>query len=112
MAQIERRDHHHDVRRLYDERSTSYDNSWHPRFARHIVQLAAIQPGEAVLDLACGTGLVSFMAGDAAGPTGSVVGVDLSDGMLSEAMKRRGSEMPGTCRSIDTLSPSSIHFPT
>lgn len=73
---------------LYDARSSDYDNSWHPRFASHMVQLANPTPGESVLDLACGTGLVSFLAARAVGPKGRVIGVDVSSGMLDEARKK------------------------
>ena len=45
-----------DAQSLYDARSTEYDDSWHPRFARHILELAKPQAGEYVLDLACGWG--------------------------------------------------------
>lgn len=77
------------VEHMYDARSSTYDNSWHPRFASHIVQLANPAPGECVLDLACGTGLVSFLAAQAVGPKGRVIGVDVSSGMLDEARKKQ-----------------------
>ena len=43
-----------------------------------------MQPGMAVLDVACGTGLVLMDAAAAVGPSGSVVGVDLSAEMLKQ----------------------------
>lgn len=79
---------------LYDARSSTYDNSWHPRFASHMVQLANAAPGECVLDLACGTGLVSFLAAQAVGPKGRVIGVDVSSGMLDEARKKENESTP------------------
>lgn len=78
-----------DAQTLYDNRATTYDDSHHPRFARHMVELARIQPGEHVLDLACGTGLVTFPAAFAVGPTGTVVGIDVSTGMLAEAHAKK-----------------------
>ncbi|EMC97088.1 hypothetical protein BAUCODRAFT_32834 [Baudoinia panamericana UAMH 10762] len=78
-----------DARRLYDDRAIRYDNSWHPRFARHMVELARIHSGERVLDLACGTGLVTYPAANAVGPTGSVVAVDISTGMLAQAKAKQ-----------------------
>lgn len=83
------RDQPADAQKLYDKRSTRYDSSWHPRFARHIVELISPQPGESVLDLACGTGLVTFPAADAAGPDGKVIGVDISSGMLNQARSKQ-----------------------
>jgi ubiquinone/menaquinone biosynthesis C-methylase UbiE len=78
-----------DAQDLYDERSVKYDDSHHPRFARHCVELAKVQPGEHVLDLACGTGLVSYNASEAVGPSGSVTGVDISAGMLAQAEAKK-----------------------
>ena len=74
-----------DAQDLYDERSHNYDSSHHVRLAKHLVELAKVQPGEEVLDLACGTGLVTYPASDAVGASGSVVGVDISSGMLAQA---------------------------
>lgn len=45
-------------------------------------------PREHVLDVACGTGLVSVAAAEAVGPDGRVLGVDLS-GRMVEAGRRR-----------------------
>lgn len=79
------RDQASDAQFLYDERSVRYDDSWHPRFARHMIELVDIKAGEHVLDLACGTGLVSFQAAKTVGPRGSVTGIDISSGMLAQA---------------------------
>lgn len=74
-----------DAQTLYDNRAPSYDASFHARFSSHIIQILNLQPGEHVLDLACGTGLVTFRASSAVGPSGTVVGIDISSGMLAEA---------------------------
>ena len=50
-----------------------------------VVELAYPRPGERVVDVACGTGIVSRIAAARVGPTGVVVGVDLNPGMLSVA---------------------------
>lgn len=78
-----------DAQDLYDDRSGKYDDSHHPRFAKHTVELAKVQAGEDVLDLACGTGLVSYYASEAVGSSGSVIGVDISTGMLKEAEAKK-----------------------
>lgn len=75
--------------RMFDERSKGYENSWHPNFAKYMVGVADIQPGEHILDLACGTGLCTFPALIATGPNGYVVGVDVSKGMLAEAEAKK-----------------------
>jgi ubiquinone/menaquinone biosynthesis C-methylase UbiE len=47
-----------------------------------------LKPGQLVLDVACGTGQLTTAAAAAIGPSGRVVGVDLSPGMLKIAMGR------------------------
>ena len=51
----------------------------------YFLDLAAIEPGEAVLDLGSGSGMDSFLAGLAAGADGRVVGVDMTDAQLAKA---------------------------
>jgi SAM-dependent methyltransferase len=46
---------------------------------------ARLQPGEAVLDVGCGTGPTTRVAAAAVGPTGRVTGLDISDEMLEMA---------------------------
>jgi ubiquinone/menaquinone biosynthesis C-methylase UbiE len=76
------------AKQMYDARSSKYEDSWHPTFVNKIVDLLDLQQGEKVLDLACGTGLVTFATARKVGPSGSVTGLDVSDGMLSEATAR------------------------
>jgi arsenite methyltransferase len=57
----------------------------------HFVDLAAIEPGEAVLDLGSGSGMDSFLAALAVGGDGRVVGVDMTDEQLAKA-RRLASE--------------------
>src|SRR5437588_7616423 len=49
--------------------------------------LAAIQPGMTVLDLGSGAGFDAFRAWQRVGPTGRVIGVDMTDEMLEQARK-------------------------
>jgi SAM-dependent methyltransferase len=49
--------------------------------------LAALQPGEVVLDLGSGGGFDVFLAGRAVGPTGRAIGVDMTPEMLARARK-------------------------
>jgi SAM-dependent methyltransferase len=53
-----------------------------------LMRRAAPAPGERVLDVACGTGLLSFAAAVAVGPAGAVIGVDLSGRMVEAASAR------------------------
>ncbi len=44
-----------------------------------------LHPGETVLDLGSGTGKICFIAAQVVGPTGRVIGVDMTDDMLEVA---------------------------
>ena len=47
--------------------------------------IAALKPGETVLDLGAGAGFDAFLAARAVGPAGRVIGVDMTAGMLAKA---------------------------
>jgi len=49
--------------------------------------LAALQPGETVLDLGSGGGFDLFIAGPKVGPAGRAIGVDMTPDMLAKARK-------------------------
>jgi ubiquinone/menaquinone biosynthesis C-methylase UbiE len=53
--------------------------------AADLVELAALRPGERVLDVACGTGVVARYALERVGDGGRVVGTDINAGMLAVA---------------------------
>src|SRR5215469_3180498 len=46
-------------------------------WAALFIEQAKLQPGERVLDVACGTGVVARQAAHHVGPTGKVIGLDL-----------------------------------
>ncbi len=60
--------------------------------AADLLSLAALRPGERVLDVACGTGVVARLASQQVGDTGTVVGLDVNPGMLAVA---RSAMPPG-----------------
>ena len=51
------------------------------------VSLAMLQTGETVVDLGSGGGIDCFLAAQAVGPAGKVIGVDMTPEMLSKARK-------------------------
>jgi ubiquinone/menaquinone biosynthesis C-methylase UbiE len=76
---------------IYQERLVpAIFGPWAPRVA----QLADIRPGDRVLDVACGTGVVARLAARQAGPTGRVAGVDPNPGMLEVAANIATSGAP------------------
>ena len=52
--------------------------------------IAALQPGETVLDLGSGGGIDCFLAAKMVGPTGQVYGVDMTPEMIALARKNAG----------------------
>jgi SAM-dependent methyltransferase len=53
------------------------------------ITLAALQPGQTVLDLGSGGGIDCFMAARQVGPMGHVIGVDMTAEMLARAERNR-----------------------
>ena len=60
--------------------------------ATDLIRHAALRPGERVLDVACGTGVVARLASQQVGATGTVAGLDINPGMLAVA---RSATPPG-----------------
>ena len=83
-----------------------YERYWRPVLGRALkgpsgpsmtgeVELAAerlaLQPGQTVLDVACGTGRFTRAFGEAVGPEGLAIGLDGARSMLSRAVEETGS---------------------
>jgi ubiquinone/menaquinone biosynthesis C-methylase UbiE len=79
----------------WDLAATGYESLWQAQLAEAqaaMLELASPAAGERVLDVACGTGLVSFAAARAVGAKGDVLGTDLSQRMI-DAAERRAREL-------------------
>jgi ubiquinone/menaquinone biosynthesis C-methylase UbiE len=80
----------------WNRAAASYEAYWSEQLRPAqdlLLALAALRPGERVLDVACGTGLVTFRAADAVGAHGFVAASDISEDMvraLAEAAAARG----------------------
>ena len=80
----------------WDKAAEHYEGFWRAQLRPAqdlLMELAALKPGERVLDVACGTGLVTFRAAEAVGAQGEVVGTDISQAMVDvcgELAARRG----------------------
>ena len=81
-------------------------------YRRRALASAGLRPGMHVLDVACGPALVAQCARDIIGPSGGVIGLDPSIGMLREARKGPcgelvigvGEQLPFPDASFDFLS--------
>jgi ubiquinone/menaquinone biosynthesis C-methylase UbiE len=63
-------------------------------WAKDLVEVATVRGGERVLDIACGTGVVTRQAAAVTGVSGQIVGLDVNAGMLD--MARQISPPEGT----------------
>jgi ubiquinone/menaquinone biosynthesis C-methylase UbiE len=78
-------------------------------FAEALVELAEPRPGEAILDVGCGTGAATRAAALAVGRAGRVVGLDLNVGML-EVARGIDSADPATDGENNGPPPASIEY--
>jgi SAM-dependent methyltransferase len=78
-------------------------------WAQDLVEIAAVQAGERVLDVACGTGVVARQAALVTGTTGQVVGLDVNTSMLD--MARLVQLSPEVCITWEEGDAASLPFP-
>jgi SAM-dependent methyltransferase len=89
-------------------------------WAIRVADAADIQPGWRVLDVACGTGILARTIAERLGAKGSVVGLDLNEGMLQVAKRKapaiewrqgRAESLPFEAHSFDaTVSQFGLMF--
>jgi demethylmenaquinone methyltransferase/2-methoxy-6-polyprenyl-1,4-benzoquinol methylase len=74
----------------YDITSRLYPVPGYPQRAQRqrAVEALGLNPGDRVVDIACGTGLNFPLLEREIGPEGSILGVDLTDAMLAQAKDR------------------------
>jgi demethylmenaquinone methyltransferase/2-methoxy-6-polyprenyl-1,4-benzoquinol methylase len=83
------------LRALFNEMATSYDRvnyitsfGFSHRFRYQFIERAELRPGGAVCDLMCGRGECWSFILSRIGPTGTLLAIDLSPGMLAGARQR------------------------
>jgi ubiquinone/menaquinone biosynthesis C-methylase UbiE len=75
----------------WDRAAVDYETLWQSQLAKvqaKLLDCASLKRGDRVLDVACGSGLVALRAAETVGPTGQLVGIDLSGQMLHVAHQR------------------------
>ena len=91
--------------RLYDVLLGILTRGREAAYRDRTLDLAAVAPGDDVLDVGCGTGTQAVAAWHRTGPGGSVTGIDVSEHMLAAARnkaRRAGAEV--TFRAADATS--------
>ncbi|MDA3647980.1 methyltransferase domain-containing protein [Saccharopolyspora indica] len=115
---------------VFDEIAEQYDNTGIAFFrpiADRLLELLAPQPGERVLDVGCGRGAVLFPAAAAVGPSGSALGIDIAEAMITataaDAAAREfanvevrvldgtAPDLPAASFDLVAASMSAAHFP-
>ncbi|MFH0520382.1 class I SAM-dependent methyltransferase [Streptomyces sp. M41] len=82
------------VTAAFDRAAGSYDRlgvTFFTPMGRRLVERAAPQPGERVLDVGCGRGACLFHAASLVGESGRVLGIDIAPAMIEEARKEAES---------------------
>ena len=98
----------------WDRAAADYEPSWRDQLAAaqaELVARARLAPGERVLDVACGTGLVAFAAARAVGASGHVDGIDLSGEMVAMAA-RRAAQLGVAHASFARMDAEALDFPS
>ena len=85
----------------WDKAASHYERSWQSQLEpaqSALLQLAGLKPGVEVLDVACGTGLVSLKAAAMIVPGGRVIGTDISEQMVLAAREMAASRRIANAR--------------
>lgn len=64
------------------------------RFRQRIADVIPVQPGDAVLDVGCGTGDLAFVLAQRVGTSGAVFGIDASPEMIARAQHKARRRRP------------------
>ena len=78
------------LRLCWDRTAPKYGQAGPPIFsisAQRLLELLSLQPGDRLLDVACGTGALAILAAKQVGPSGHVTATDYSPCMVAEAEK-------------------------
>jgi ubiquinone/menaquinone biosynthesis C-methylase UbiE len=73
---------------LYDLLAFLFTRGRERSLRERMIQLARLEPGDAVLDVGCGTGTLAIAAKKRVGSTGAVFGIDASPAMVAKAIRK------------------------
>jgi demethylmenaquinone methyltransferase/2-methoxy-6-polyprenyl-1,4-benzoquinol methylase len=76
------------IARVYDLMNSVMTAGLHHQWRRRAADLAAVGPGDRVLDVATGTGDLAIELASRVAPNGEVVGSDFSEAMLTHARRK------------------------
>ena len=97
----------------WDKAASDYEQFWRGQLEPaqdRLLEMAALRPGERALDIACGTGLVTFRAANAVGPEGEVVATDISQGMIDLARELAAKQQIGNV-SFERMDAENLSLP-
>jgi ubiquinone/menaquinone biosynthesis C-methylase UbiE len=75
----------------WDRAADTYEHAWAEQLKpaqQRLLELAALEAGERVIDIACGTGLVTFPAADLVMIDGHVLAIDISERMIEHVAEQ------------------------
>jgi len=85
----------HKLRECWDRTAPKYGQAGPAIFsisAQRLLELISLEPGDRLLDVACGTGAVAIPAAKQVGPSGQVTATDYSPGMVAEAEQQANKQ--------------------
>jgi ubiquinone/menaquinone biosynthesis C-methylase UbiE len=82
------------------------EDHWSRPFAEVLVHHLDLFPGATILDVACGRGIPAFYLAEQVGPTGQVLGIDVSEQKIASAREVQRQHLPWLrfeCRDMRSL---------
>ncbi|CAK0784932.1 hypothetical protein CVIRNUC_008137 [Coccomyxa viridis] len=99
---------------VYDQLNNTLSLGQHRVWKRMTVKWAEAKPGDAALDVCCGSGDLAFVLAEAVGPSGKVQGLDFAQQMLADAERRQQSRHAACsqrCARIEWVQGDALELP-
>lgn len=102
----------HEQRAFFNQKAETWDAMRHTDWRKltGLIERIGLQAGDNVLDVGCGTGVISGMLAQAVGSNGSVLGVDIAEKMIAVAAAKWADLPQVSLRAADvmTLAPRAV----